>query len=66
MNKEEPKTFEEKMQRLDEIVHTMSGSNSSLEENLKLYEEGQKLISELEDEINKAKEKINKTDNNAN
>lgn len=64
MSKVEPKTFEEKMMRLDEIVHTMSDCNSSLEENLKLYEEGQKLISELEDEINKAKEKINKIDNN--
>lgn len=64
MSKVEPKTFEEKMMRLDEIVRTMSDSNSSLEENLKLYEEGQKLISELEDEIKKAKEKINKIDNN--
>ena len=38
------KTFEEALERLDEIVTSLDGGNCSLDESLKLYEEGVKLI----------------------
>ena len=37
-------TFEEKMQRLDEIVKIMSDNKLPLEETINIFEEGQKLI----------------------
>lgn len=56
MNNE--KTFEEKMNRLNEIVLKMNDSNVSLDENLKLYVEGKELIKELTSTIEIAKKKV--------
>ena len=55
-------TFEEKMNRLDEIVAKIDSGNVSLEENLKLYSEGTELINDLEKTLNEAKDKIKKID----
>lgn len=43
MNKEN-KTFEENMQRLEEIVRAMDRGDVPLEESLKLFQEGTKLV----------------------
>ena len=53
-------TFEEKMNRLDEILAKIDSGNVSLEENLKLYSEGTELINDLEKTLNEAKDKIKK------
>lgn len=45
-NKE--KTFEEKMNKLEDIVHKIDNSEASLDESLKLYFEGTELIKDLE------------------
>jgi exodeoxyribonuclease VII small subunit len=51
-------TFEEKMQRLDEIVKIMSDNKLPLEETINIFEEGQKLIKELKEQLTKAEEKV--------
>lgn len=51
-------TFEEKMQRLDEIVKIMSDNKLPLEETINIFEEGQKLIKELNEQLTKAEEKV--------
>lgn len=53
-------SFEDKMNRLEEIVSKIDSGSLSLEENLALYSEGTKLIKELEKTLTDAKEKINK------
>lgn len=37
-------TFEENMQRLEQIVHSMERGDVSLEESLKLFQEGNTLV----------------------
>ena len=39
-------TFEEKMQRLEQIVRSMERGDVPLEESLKLFQEGTKLVSD--------------------
>ena len=43
MNKEN-KTFEENLQRLEQIVRTMERGEAPLEESLKLFQEGTELV----------------------
>ncbi len=43
MNKES-KTFEENLQRLEQIVRTMERCEAPLEESLKLFQEGTELV----------------------
>ena len=43
MNKEN-KTFEENLQRLEQIVRAMERGEAPLEENLKLFQEGTELV----------------------
>ena len=43
-NNTQNKTFEENMQRLEQIVHTMERGEISLEESLKLFQEGTQLV----------------------
>ena len=43
MNKE-TKTFEENLQRLEQIVRTMERGEAPLEESLKLFQEGTELV----------------------
>ena len=42
--KAKTKTFEEKMQRLEEIVRAMERGDVALEESLKLFQEGTELV----------------------
>lgn len=51
-------TFEEKMNKLEDIVRKIDSGDLNLDDNLKYYLEGTKLINELEKTIKEAKEKI--------
>ena len=51
-------TFEEKMNRLEEIVNKINEGKLTLENSLALYDEGKKLISDLTEELKKAEGKI--------
>jgi exodeoxyribonuclease VII small subunit len=51
-------TFEDKMNRLDEIVENLEAGDAPLEELIKNYEEGMKLAGELRDFLNKAEMKV--------
>ena len=53
-------SFEQQVQRLDEIVEKISSKALPLEESLKLYEEGNKIIRELEASLKEAQEKVEK------
>ena len=50
--------FKKNMDRLEEIVNTLSSQTLSLEESLKLYEEGKKIIKLLSQELKEAEEKV--------
>ena len=50
--------FKKNMDRLEEIVNTISSETLSLEESLKLYEEGKLIIKLLSEELKKAEEKV--------
>ena len=52
--------FEEAMKRLEEIVETLEGGNSSLEESIRLYEEGMALGKSCMTQLNEAKLKLKK------
>lgn len=57
---EEKMKFENKLNRLDEIVDTMTKKTLPLEEALSLYEEGNKIIKELDEALKEAEDKIEK------
>ena len=50
--------FEDKLKRLEEIVHLLEDEKTPLEEALKLFEEGNALFKELKAYLKKAEEKI--------
>lgn len=52
------KTFEEKMQRLEEIVSLLDSDKTSLDDSIKLYEEGLGLSKDLENQLKTFQEKI--------
>ena len=52
------KTFEEKMQRLEEIVSLMGDSKVTLSESVKLYKEGTNLVESLEKELEKIEDTV--------
>ena len=52
------KTFEEKMQRLEEIITLLVSDKTSLDDSIKLYEEGLGLTKELEKQLKSFEEKI--------
>lgn len=56
--------FEEKMNRLDEIVGKVENSVLPLEESLKLYQEGTALIKELQSALDDAEKKIKEVTTN--
>ena len=60
MMKTESVDFEKSLEELKEILYSVSDENSSIDENLKLYEKAQKIIKELSDALNNAKEKVEK------
>lgn len=50
--------FEEKLQRIDEIVKLINNNNESIEDQLIYYEEGIRLIEECRTFLNGAEKKI--------
>ena len=52
------KTFEEKMQGLEEIINLLDSDKTSLDDSIKLYEEGLGLTKELEKQLKSFEEKI--------
>lgn len=57
-------SFEEKMNRLGEIVGKVENSVLPLEESLKLYQEGTALIKELQSALDDAEKKIKEVTTN--
>lgn len=55
---EEKKTFEQKLERLRQIVSKVEGETLPLEEAMALYKEGQTLVKELQKELQEAEQKI--------
>ena len=52
------KTFEEKMNRLQEIVSLLDREDTKLDDSIRLYEEGLKLTKALEGQLKAFEEKI--------
>ncbi len=60
MAEKKEKSFEEKLDRLDEVVGKIEGEELPLQEVLSLYQEGKTLIKELQSELKEAEEKVGK------
>ena len=58
MEKKTEKTFEEKLNRLNEIVEKVENTTLSLEDAMNLYEEGNALIKDLQKSLDEAETKI--------
>ena len=56
--KEEPKTFEENILRLEEIVSLLGRGDAPLNQALSLFEEGAKLTKECTAQLDKAEQKV--------
>lgn len=59
MNKEN-KTFEENLQRLEQIVRAMERGDVALDESLKLFQEGTQLVRNCEKLLDEAQLQVNK------
>ena len=59
MNKEN-KTFEESMQRLEQIVRAMERGDVALEESLKLFQEGTELVRSCQKLLDEAQLQVKK------
>ena len=57
---EKKKTFEQAMERLEEIVSLLERGEAPLEESLKLFEEGTKLMKQCSGLLDKAEQKVSK------
>ena len=53
-------TFEQALERLEEISRLLESEDTSLDESLKMYEEGMKLIDFCNTKLNEAQKKIQK------
>ncbi len=51
-------SFEEKLNRLNEIVGKIEGETLPLQQTLSLYKEGKTLIGELQKELSEAEKKV--------
>ena len=60
MNKKNEKSFEDALQRLEEIAQLLENENTPLEDSIKLFEEGIELKDFCEEKLKSAKLKINK------
>ena len=56
--KEETKSFEENMARLEEIVSQLERGDAKLADSLSLFEEGAKLTKECTAQLDKAEQKV--------
>ena len=52
------KTFEENMQRLEEIVSLLERGDAKLADSLSLFEEGTKLVSDCSRMLDRAEQKV--------
>lgn len=59
MVKAEKKTFEESMQRLEEIVSLLETNEQSLDETVKLFEEGLTLVKDCDASLKSFENKVN-------
>lgn len=55
---EEKKSFEQRLQRLNEIVAKIEGETLPLEEAMACFQEGRELIESLNKELKEAEEKV--------
>ena len=53
------KTFEQSMERLNELVNILEKNDTPLDETISCFEEGLKLVSELEKKLKSYEEKVN-------
>ena len=51
-------TFEQKMEKLEQLVKQLESGNNSLDESVKLYQEGIALAKECHEELQKAEKTI--------
>ncbi len=58
MVKKNEMSFEDAMQRLEEIVKDLEKGDTSLDASLKLFEEGVKLVSECKTRLDNAEQKV--------
>ena len=56
--KEEPKSFEENMKRLEEIVSALERGDAALADSLALFEEGTKLIGSCTKQLDQAEQQV--------
>lgn len=64
MQKAEKKTFEESMQRLEEIVSLLETNEQSLDETVKLFEEGLTLVKDCDASLKYFENKVNELTEN--
>jgi exodeoxyribonuclease VII small subunit len=57
-------TFQQAMERLDEIVRLLEEGSKPLEESISLYEEGCKLVTLCEDKLSSARLKVEELEKN--
>lgn len=53
-------TFEEKISKIDEIISTLEGNSSTLDESVKMYNKGIVLTQECQKELEEATLKVRK------
>ena len=58
MAKKTKSTFEDELERLEEIVRTLGEEDVSLDRSLSLFEEGVKIARSALDKLNKGEEKV--------
>jgi len=58
MGKNEDRTFEQKVERIDEIVTSLEKGDAQLDKSLQLFEEGVKLIEECGVMLSSAEQKV--------
>jgi exodeoxyribonuclease VII small subunit len=61
----EPESFEEALERLEELVEELEGGNIPLEKSLQAFEEGQVLIKFCEKKLNAAEKMLAKLSQDA-
>lgn len=59
MTSKKQKSFEENLQRLEEIVSSLEEGNISLENSINLFEEGMKLTRECNEKLESIENRIN-------
>lgn len=66
MAKKNELKFEDRMNRLQEIVEQLERDSIDLDKSIELYQEGLQLSKQLKDELSKFEEKINKLNKESN